>query len=172
MLVGVVSDSHDNRANVAKAAKVLRKAGVEVLIHLGDVVAPFTLRDFLDLVKPKKFYLVYGNNDGEKLGLAKVASSVEGRVSDQPLIIELGGRRIMALHGFGDSETTVELVDALARSRKWHVIMYGHTHSGELRYLRGVLVLNPGDLSGQLAKPSIALLDTRTLRARLVSLEG
>ena len=172
MIVGIVSDSHDNRRNVRVAARLLRSLGVEYLIHLGDVVAPFTLRDLLEGVKPRGFTLIYGNNDGEKVGLGLEASKAGGKALDQPVVLELGGRRILALHGFGTPELTREVVEGLAESGRWDAVLYGHTHEADLRYVRGVLILNPGDLSGQLGKPSIALLDTAIMRARLIGLEG
>ncbi|MCE4610724.1 MAG: metallophosphoesterase [Desulfurococcales archaeon] len=171
MIIGVVSDSHDNRGNVRVAAKLLRSLGVEYLVHLGDVVAPFTLRDLLESVKPRRFTLVYGNNDGEKVGLSLEASKAGGRALDQPVVLKLDGRRILALHGFGAPDVTREVVESLAESRRWDAVLYGHTHEADFRYIRGVLLLNPGDLSGQLGKPSIALLDTSTMRARLIDLD-
>jgi putative phosphoesterase len=170
-LLGVVSDSHDNRANVLRAAKILKELGVSRVIHLGDVVAPFTMRDLVDTLKPEWLALVYGNNDGEKMGLERVVAKAGGFASDQPLTVELGGKRILALHGFGQPEATVEIVEALAESKRWDAILYGHTHTPDLRYIRGVLVLNPGDLSGQLNEPSIAVVNIETLRARLIRLE-
>jgi len=45
LLVGVVSDSHDDVASVRKVAEFLHRSGVEAVIHLGDIIAPFTLRE-------------------------------------------------------------------------------------------------------------------------------
>ena len=46
MLVAVVSDSHDNVGGVRWAVEKISQMDVDALIHLGDVVAPFTLLEF------------------------------------------------------------------------------------------------------------------------------
>jgi len=62
------------------------------------------------------------------------------------------------------------VVSALAESRRWDAVLYGHTHEASIDYRRSVLLLNPGDCSGYLGRPSVALLDLKTMKARLVEL--
>ncbi|MCE4601058.1 MAG: metallophosphoesterase [Desulfurococcales archaeon] len=170
MLVGVMSDSHDNLANVRRAAGVFNELGVDLVIHLGDIVAPFTLIELAGSLKAR-VEAVYGNNCGEKEGLRRAASKVGAGIREPPYTLTLDGRRILLLHGFGSPENTVEIVDALAESRRWDAVLYGHTHDSDLRYKRGVLVLNPGETGGWLGEPSVAVLDTSTLKARIIWLD-
>ncbi|BAN89975.1 metallophosphoesterase [Aeropyrum camini] len=173
MLVGVLSDTHDNLALARRAGEVFIGEGVEAVIHLGDYVAPFTLAELLGVVGGRaRFYGVFGNNDGERLGLARIAEGFGATLLDPPATVTLGGRRLLLLHGFGSPENTVEIVDALAASGRWDAVLYGHTHKARIERVGGSLVLNPGDGGGSLEKPSAALLDLEAMEARLVSLEG
>lgn len=171
MLVGVISDTHDNQNSVARAAKIFREHGVQLVFHLGDIVSPFTLRKLGAALGGVKIEAVYGNNDGEKSLLSRVAKDLGAGLSDPPRSLQLEGRRLLLLHGLGGYDETLELVTALAESKRWNAVLYGHTHVAHLDYVRGVLVLNPGDASGYLGKPSVAILDLAYMRARLVPLE-
>lgn len=169
LIVGVLSDTHDSMVNLEKAIKVFKSWGVSAVIHLGDFVAPFTLRLLLDSLSVK-FEGVFGNNDGERLGLVKIASLYNGVLGEQPRIVSLGGRRILLAHGFGDPASTYEVVRGLVESGRWDAVFYGHTHEANIEYVRGKLLLNPGDGGGALNKPTIAIVDLTSLRARLVDL--
>ncbi len=167
MLVGVVSDSHDNIVNVRKAGRVLREEGVDIVLHLGDIIAPFTLLELANSIdRPIK--AIYGNNCGEKLGLERIASAINAEIWEPPHTLVLDGKRILMVHGFGSPENTLEIVEALAESKRWDAILYGHTHIARLDYKRGVLILNPGEVGGWLSKPSIAVFETDTLKARII----
>lgn len=169
MLVGVVSDSHDDLASTRKAAEFLRRSGVEAVFHLGDFIAPFTLRELARGVGvPVEGVL--GNNDGEVGLLLRTASEVGARLEPWPRVVQIGGRRILMMHGNGPADTTVEMAHALAESGRYDGVLYGHTHRAELTYVRGVLVLNPGPLSSFVGGPSLALLETDSMAARIVTL--
>ena len=170
----VVSDSHDREKKLLEYLDKLDtdRLGVEWLIHLGDIVSPFTLRRIAEAAARKglRVVAVFGNNCGEKLGLLRVAGRYGVDLAEPPRTVELGGRRILLVHGFGSPDNTREIVYALADSGRWHAVLYGHTHEQDLAYRRGVLVLNPGEAAGALNPPSVALLDLDTLRVRFVEL--
>jgi len=169
----VVSDTHDRPERVLAFLDTL---GEEyrggLLIHLGDIVSPFTLASLAGKAAEKglRFVGVYGNNCGEKLGLARVAQSVGADLAEGPRTLEAGGRRLLLFHGYGSPENTRELAVALADSGRWDAVLYGHTHMQHLEYRAGRLVLNPGEAAGVLQEPSLALLELDTLRVRFVKL--
>jgi len=170
MLIGVMSDTHDHLENTRRAAEALGKRGVELVLHLGDIVSPFTLRLLAEKLDVR-FIGVYGNNDGDKLLLGRIASEKEWILVEQPYILEAGGRRMLLAHGFGPPDRTRMIVDSIASSSMFDAVLYGHTHKPDLRVLGGTLILNPGAASGYLAeKPSLALLDTETMRAEIIYL--
>jgi len=173
VLAVVVSDTHDRPEGVLRFLDGLDVGGeARYLIHLGDIVSPFTLAAIAGKAGEKglRFIGVYGNNCGEKLGLARVAQSVGADLAEGPRTVELEGRRLLLMHGYGSPDNTRELATALADSRRWDAVLYGHTHMRHVEYRAGRLVLNPGEAAGALQEPSIALLDLDTLRVRLVRL--
>ena len=65
-MIGVMSDSHDNREALKQAVSVFNRAACEQVIHAGDFVAPFAAMELANLTCPVK--AVFGNCDGEKQG--------------------------------------------------------------------------------------------------------
>ena len=69
MLLGIIADTHDNLDAIENAVDIFNREKVDLVIHAGDFVAPFTVRKFRGL--DCKFIGIFGNNDGEKEGLRK-----------------------------------------------------------------------------------------------------
>ncbi len=143
----IVSDSHDNLEAVERLLASLKGEEFDALIHAGDIVSPFTLKMFAG----HKFYGVFGNNDGERLALSRVAADNGMVLVEQPLFIELNGYRIAVLHGVRGAEDTHRLVNSLARSGDYDLVVYGHLHQVDVREVGDTLVVNPGTLAGYLA---------------------
>ncbi|MDX1777760.1 MAG: metallophosphoesterase family protein, partial [Thermodesulfobacteriota bacterium] len=89
-LVGIISDTHDNRGTIEKAVELFNKRGVNRVFHAGDFVAPFTVMDFSKLTC--EMIMVFGNNDGERIGLYHSFSKL-GTIGVGPLTVEHGGKR-------------------------------------------------------------------------------
>lgn len=170
MLIAVVSDSHDNRENILKAVSIINDKGVDALIHCGDYIAPFVKPWFdklNDSIK-KNFYGVFGNNDGERLYLKERLGQIcEFAQNGNELIIKLGGKRIFVSH-----MPKQETIEALANSKKFDIILSGHTHIVvNKKYDNGVLVVNPGEVCGYLTdKPTFAIVNTETLEAEIIEI--
>lgn len=170
MLLAVVSDSHDNRENILKAVSIINDKGVDAIIHCGDYIAPFVKLWFdklNDSIK-KNFYGVFGNNDGERLYLTQTLGQIcEFAQNGNELIIELGGKRIFVSH-----MPKQETIEALANSKKFDIILSGHTHIAvNKRYDNGVLVVNQGEVCGYLTdKPTFAIVNTETLEAEIIEI--
>ncbi|MEM1767624.1 MAG: YfcE family phosphodiesterase, partial [Candidatus Bathyarchaeia archaeon] len=64
MLIGLMSDTHDNLPMVEKAVSLLNDRKVELVLHAGDYVAPFVIPKLREL--KAKVIGVFGNNDGDK----------------------------------------------------------------------------------------------------------
>lgn len=164
MKVGVISDSHDNVPAVNAAVDILNRENVDAVIHCGDFVAPFSLLPFRNL-ECGLFYAVFGNNDGEKTGLMKVASDNGWHFSQGPFEFELGGRKVAVMH------EPFHLNDVL--TRKPDIALFGHTHRYESRREAGTFLLNPGESGGWLTgRQTCAILDTGLLEARVIEING
>lgn len=170
MLIGVISDTHDNLEAARRAARLFSTRGVDLVLHLGDIVAPFTLRALREN-GVKNLVAVYGNNCGEKLGLREVASKLGYEIHEWPHLVEVDHKRILMIHGIGPVEKTRMLVDSLAKSRDYDVVLYGHTHVVDNRVIGNTLVLNPGEACGCLSgRRTVAILDTEELRAEIIEI--
>ena len=175
MLIGILSDTHDNLPMIRRAVAYFEGAGADCLIHAGDFGAPFALKEVLKY--KGAVYAVYGNNDGERAGLKKLLPDL----SEGPRRVELCGKTIVIAH----DETKLKPGDLAGAD----VVVVGHTHKVEIRRgtvpLSGTvpsandrtgqslqpLVINPGEASGWLTgEATVAMLDTETLDARIVNL--
>jgi len=160
-LIGIISDTHDNRKNIQKAVKILNQKEVELVIHGGDFIAPFTVLDFKHLTCPME--MVYGNNDGEKIGLDNAFEKL-GTLLPGPRMFPFNGKRFLLIHEHGS-------LDALKTSQSVDVIVYGHTHEVDIQKGRP-LVINPGEAGGWLkGKSTIAVLDSDTMDVEIIGLD-
>ncbi|MDR0470441.1 MAG: metallophosphoesterase [Nitrososphaerota archaeon] len=165
MLIGIVSDSHDNMLRIEHAVDMFNSQRVALVLHAGDYVAPFTIAEFKRLKCP--FIGVLGNNDGDQELLEKRFSktsncTLHGRFTQ----IAKEDFRIGLLHG-----DEAELLDTLIESGYFDFIVHGHSHVHSITRRGKTLVINPGELCGYLTeKSTIALLDTTTKEAKIIEL--
>lgn len=165
-MLGIISDTHDNLTAVDDALEIFKKEGVKLIIHLGDIISPFTLRKF------QGFQLqgIFGNNDGDKVLLQTIAGDMGFRIEDGPLELEIQGKKFLLVHGYGSVERTKKLVESFVNSGNYDFVLYGHTHQIDVRRVGHTLVLNPGEACGYLTgKRSLALLDVESSSARIIT---
>ncbi len=159
MLIGVVSDTHDDMAAVKKAVEFLNAKGVLHVLHAGDFVSPFTFEVLGDL--KAEFTGVFGNNDGDRLLLNEKSG---GRILNQPCTLALDGKAIVVVH-----EPSV--VEALAASGRFDIVIYGHTHTPDIRKTGGALIINPGKVARlHKGRSTLSVLDTEKMEAGLIEL--
>jgi len=163
MKIGIISDTHDNLPQIRKAVEFFNREKVELVLHAGDFVSPFTFLEFKNLNCPLKG--VFGNNDGDKLYLQEKFKGI-GELYPEPYQTSLNHKNIVMLH-------KEELINALAESHKYEVIIYGHTHRTDLRKIGKTLIVNPGECGAWLTgKSTIGLLDLTNLEAKIIDLAG
>lgn len=147
MKIGILSDSHDNLPAIAKAVTLFNDAGVSQVLHAGDLVSPFVSLPLKNL--EMDFQAVFGNNDGEILGLSRV---FEGRIHRAPYSLKVGKLNILLLH-------EPDNLDVLEASGRFDAIVYGHTHEVDIRQGK-TLVINPGECGGWVkGRRTVALWD-------------
>jgi putative phosphoesterase len=152
MKIGILSDTHDNIDNIKKAANIFSSLNIELMIHLGDFVAPFTAQYFSDI--NIKFIGIFGNNDGEKFGLKKAFSNI-GDIYSPPYELLLEEKNFLLLH---DPIT----LDAYIKSQKYDYILYGHLHKKDKRTIGKTAIFNPGEVCGIVSGvASIGYIDTK-----------
>jgi hypothetical protein len=159
MIIGIISDTHDNLDNLGKALDLFKARGVEHIIHAGDYTSPFTHRVLNHFTGG--FTGIFGNNDGDKVLLSAV---FQGRIFTQPHIFKLHSRKIVVMH-------EPNVVEALADSGHFDLIVYGHTHEPTVRWIRNTLVINPGEVSGWLyGKPTAAIVNLEIMEAVMLEI--
>jgi len=165
MLIGLISDTHDNLPAVEKAVKRLNLEKVELVLHAGDYCSPFVIAKFKAL--NCKLIGVFGNNDGDHELLRKRFGEtsnceIRGRFAE----VNAGGFKIALVHG---DET--ELLDALVNCGGFDAVVHGHAHLTVSKGKGKTLLVSPGEVCGYLyGKSTIALLDTAKREARIIEL--
>lgn len=153
MRIAVLSDIHDNIWNLASALDQLE--GVDVLLCCGDLCAPFSLKQVQDFF-PGPIHVVLGNNDGDPLLLAQIASQREEVHLHQPLVeLKLDSRKIAVAH-------YPQIGQALATSGQYDAVFSGHTHRPQTQQLGETLWVNPGEVMGRFGEPSFGVYNTVT----------
>jgi len=161
-MIGILSDSHDNRDAIRTAVRLFNKKGCRLVLHAGDIVAPFAAGELEALNCPVK--AVFGNCDGEKEGLRITVASF-GKIKEAPYVFRYEGREFLLIH-------THFSLDSYIRSERYDVIVYGHTHRPEVRQSGGGLIINPGETGGWVTgQSSVALLDPSELEVEIISLK-
>ncbi len=159
MLLGIMSDTHDHMDNIRKAVRIFNERGIEKVLHAGDFTSPFTFRVLKDL--NAEFTGIFGNNDGDVYVLNKMS---EGRIYKQPHELTMNGKKVLMVHEH-------HLVNALADSGHYDILVYGHTHKPVQEKRGKTLVLNPGEAGSWLyGKATIAILDMAKMEAEIIPL--
>lgn len=162
----VISDTHARPGDVAKVMDLLRPhlGGVDRILHAGDVVCP-ELLDALEGLAPLD--AVAGNMDGP---------DIAARLPQQT-VIELGGRRIGLIHGWGaPGDLPRKVLERFCGDDGRpgvEAVVFGHSHAPLVEYRQGVLLVNPGSPTDRRWAPfcSLALLEAgRSLQAHIVRL--
>jgi len=173
MIVGIISDTHDNLAGLQKAIQIFKERKIEMLIHCGDWVSPFTLeffdKEMKDLNVPIKS--VVGNNPGDTkrtiMSNDKMQNPIEWPKT-VTLLLDLDGKKTIVYHG-----DDYAILDALIDSQKYDIVLTGHTHTPRNEVIGKTLVLNPGSTSyaceGKIIeKASVAIYNSQTNKAEVV----
>lgn len=164
-MIGIISDSHDNLGAIRKAVEFFNDNEVKAVLHAGDLVSPFTARVFEKL--KSKLYVVFGNNDGDKVMLTKSFEDIGATICGDFGKLTVDSLHIALLHG-----TNEALVKALAKSEDFDVIIRGHTHDPGITVIKGTLLINPGECSGVLSgKATVATLGTANLNVEITELK-
>lgn len=158
--VGILSDSHDNMPAIRAAVKLFNERPVDLVIHAGDLVAPFTAREIKKLNCP--YQIILGNNDGEILGLYRV---FEGHVFHPPHQFKVNDKKVLVLHD-------PILLEALKETKAFDLIIYGHDHHATVTESpEGQLIVNPGECGGWLTgKSTVAIWRLTDNKVELIEL--
>jgi putative phosphoesterase len=165
MLIGLLSDSHDNLPKIKRAVSVINDLSVEIILHAGDYCAPFAAGAYDQL----KAHMVgvFGNNDAEReiirQKFAAIGHEIRGRFGE----IKVDDVKIALTHG-----DDPELLASLTDSGSYRVIVHGHNHQAKVTEHASTLLVNPGEICGYLTgRYTVGVLDTDRMSAKIVDFE-
>ena len=149
MLIGILSDTHNDIEMTLKALDEFHARKVSMLIHAGDITSPRLISFFRDFDTK----IVLGNGDLDidlinseciKFGFGPV-QKVRTLTIDSKIIHVSHGNNVFEFRNAIDSE-------------KYDYVIKGHTHTFEDYMSNGTRIINPGALYGT-DEYSVAVLD-------------
>lgn len=157
MILGLIADTHNNDRRTRRALSLFEEAGVEAILHMGDLTSP----EMVGLFAGYRTWIVEGNID-----YGPDAIRAAAQVLDPPIDyaerheLKLDGLRIGLLHG--DDATRLE---SMVASGAFDLVCHGHTHDFRDEVLggddgAGTRVVNPGALH-RTETQSVCLYDTK-----------
>ena len=161
MLVGVVSDTHNNIKNIKKIIDLFNEAQVELVVHTGDISKAETLRIFSKLDAP--LVGVYGNNDRIEEGLEEVCIEYDFNFQEPPLAINLKDKKIVVFH-------EPDLIKEYIKEHKdTDLILHGHTHRYKEEKIDQTVYFNPGESAGSMeGKSALGIVNLNNLEIKRI----
>lgn len=160
MRIATFSDSHDQIKHLEAAIAAANQAGADMLLHCGDLCAPFMV-DRLGNGFSGPIHIVFGNNDGDGRLLQTIAAkhyhiTLHGIYAE----IETSGRKLAMIH-------YPEPARRIAQSGQFDLVVYGHNH---LKHVEEIakgsgtpsILANPGELLGMNGAPTWGLYDSNS----------
>lgn len=155
----IISDTHDNVEKLKKVKKIVKENDVDTIFHCGDYVAPFSLPYII--IDGVQFFGIYGNNDGEILGLNKKSNGI---ITHGPKTLEHQGHKIYMMH-------EPYSLKAAENSSLYDFIFFGHTHEIVTRKSGKSLIINPGEACGCLTgKSTLCILNPENKEYKIIEL--
>jgi putative phosphoesterase len=158
MRIGIVSDTHNHLANCARIVDLFNHAGVEQVVHTGDITQAKTLHALSGL--SAAVCGVFGNNDLERESLQTAAAALGFHIVDPPLRITWAERSIVVVH---------DPLDLSGVEGGYDVALHGHDHRRRIERANGALVINPGESAGHMPGfNAVAVLDLASLDVQIL----
>ena len=163
MIVAVMSDSHDNIWNLRKAVEIIKDRQAGLIIHCGDFIAPFMLKELDTAGVPVQG--VFGNNDGDQYMLTKMSLTMLNDFSLQGLVGQVN------VEGFTIGFTHyVQMGEGLVAAGACKLVCFGHSHEHEIRQIEDVTLLTPGEIMGKDGSPGFCFVDSDSGKIERVEL--
>ncbi len=148
MKLAIISDTHNNEANLKEALEIIKKENIKTIIHCGDVSSFEFLKQNFSL----KTYVSLGNTDVDEF---KDYKNIK-------IFKDFGVLKNIAFCHYPDK------AKELAESGKYDFVFYGHTHKPWQETIKNCIMANPGNLAGLYFKPSFAILSDNKLELKLL----
>lgn len=179
MLLGLLSDTHDDIPAINEAFQILEAKQVDLIIHCGDFISPETFIYFVEKARSLEIPVkaVVGNNETPenireiRLVVESGEYPVDMSHDAYDLTFEIGGLECALCHGHDGI-----LLESLVSSADYDVIFRGHTHQPLEQRIGSTQVINPGacchkTLGAPTKERGIAIYDTSTRQVDFIPLD-
>ena len=161
MLVGVVSDTHNNVNNIENIIKIFNFEKVDVVVHTGDISKPKTLKMFSALNSP--MIGVFGNNDREESGFEEVCKEFDFDIKEPPYLSLLSQKKVVIFH------EPDQIQNYLKVHKDIDLVLHGHTHRYREELVGKALCFNPGESAGLIkGKNAVGIINLSDLKIRRI----
>ncbi len=143
MLIGLISDTHDQMDGIEKAFQVFISKKVELILHAGDWSLPSTVeyigKRALQANIPVKGVL--GHSDKELESTLHTPTTYVGvEIStEKVMVMDINKKNIAIYHG--DDE---RVVNNIIQEQIYDVLITGHTHRMLQERIDSTFIVNPG----------------------------
>jgi putative phosphoesterase len=136
MKIGLISDTHNNIANLARAIKNLKEIGADKIIHLGDNYTDIDEIGEISIMRvPGVFSECYQSPE------------IPNRV-----VCFFSGWRVLISHTVASHPNDLKndiKPEEYYRDKKIDVVLYGHTHVPDIKKEEKIIYVNPGHLKDE-----------------------
>lgn len=164
MKIAIISDSHDNIANLEEFLNWAKENKIETIIHCGDLCGPAVMTKVLAPNFKGDIHFVYGNVGDRELLEEKIKGIKNVKFYGDQGEVEIDGKKMAFVH-------RPEEAKALASKNNYDFIFYGHTHQPWEEKIGETRLVNPGTLAGMFNKATFAVYDTLNDKLELKILE-
>jgi uncharacterized protein len=163
MKIAIMSDSHDRWDHLEKAIQFGNSSNCKYLLFAGDLIAPpgiSVLQKFNG-----KVILVWGNNEGEKVGIAeKIKTTNNIELHYEIFDEEIEGTKIFMNHYPRPTELA-------AQSGQYDLCIHGHTHIYREEKTGKTNLVNPGEIQGFISgNVTFVIFDTTSQKIEKITL--
>lgn len=161
MKIGIMADIHDHVDHLRYAISLFNAHQCGVILIAGDLVSPLVVPSLRKLTG--KVFVCYGDNDGNRRGIAS-GMSIVGTLGHGPFCVKTtDGLKITMAHQLN------EMRDCLGDS---DVFVFAHTHRPSIvKDKHERLFINPGEVAGWMfRKPTVVILDSESRETEVVQL--
>jgi putative phosphoesterase len=162
MVIGILGDTHGRADAMAAGMRILADAGAQHFLHTGDVGST----SVIDHLAGLQAAFVFGNNDWDRMDLARYAERVGVQCLGNFGDLTLDDKRIAILHG-----DDYRMKQKILAEQQFDYVLQGHTHVKKDERIGKTRIINPGALHRANPK-TVATLDIATdqLRFHIVSM--
>lgn len=161
MLIAIISDIHNNTVNLGKVLNYCQENNISTIICCGDLASEETL-DFLNDNFSGTIHYTFGNMDEGQLRNFEFTPKYKNTFLYKDFgKTEINSFRIAFVH-------YPDRARELCLTGKYNLVFYGHTHKPWTEKINSCMMLNPGNVAGEIYLPTFAVWETKDASFKLV----